>query len=239
MKESICFLILLLLLPKQIQINHLPRLIVWNVGQGLWVSIYEQKTCTHFDAGGEFYPKKVRELCKHKENLFYFSHWDWDHISFTYRAARELSKVCYQRLPGGKAKFGKEKRFKNWQPCTRNQSSVNEIYSGQNLASSNASSRIFLYQQKILLPGDAPISSERLWAHRVPKKLRAWLLGHHGSNTSSGKELLKQIQTADHAIASAREQKYFHPHPKVQKRLQDFHHNLLRTEDWGNIHIYF
>ena len=38
---------------EQIAQETAKRLIVWNVGQGQWVTWVQDKVCLHFDAGGE------------------------------------------------------------------------------------------------------------------------------------------------------------------------------------------
>jgi metal-dependent hydrolase (beta-lactamase superfamily II) len=58
------------------------QLIVWNVGQGQWVTIIYPTQCLHFDVGGETAPfRKVIKSCKEKSNKIFLSHGDWDHLN--------------------------------------------------------------------------------------------------------------------------------------------------------------
>ena len=81
MKRYILLTLYLLCFCQKIHQGVLPFWIVWNVGQGQWVSYIDIDKCYHFDAGGEFFDKrKFQKHCKNKYNAFSFSHWDWDHI---------------------------------------------------------------------------------------------------------------------------------------------------------------
>src|SRR4051812_4322121 len=76
-------------------------LIVWNVGQGQFVTLNLLEACLHFDMGGEEFPRAVASVCRHKKNYFYLSHWDWDHIGFVQRAQRLLPDSCLAKGPTG------------------------------------------------------------------------------------------------------------------------------------------
>lgn len=94
------FLILLTPISDNQKLNLIYKkgLIIWNVGQGQWVTRTDNGECSHFDAGGEFGPiKLVNQLCF--KNKIYFSHWDWDHISF----ANKIKNSCIQQSPGGQS----------------------------------------------------------------------------------------------------------------------------------------
>ncbi|MGE5086515.1 MAG: hydrolase, partial [Bacillota bacterium] len=57
-------------------------LVVWNIGQGQWVTAINDSTCFHFDTGGEFFPwKKLKKYCGDQKNQISLSHWDNDHIN--------------------------------------------------------------------------------------------------------------------------------------------------------------
>jgi hypothetical protein len=48
------------------------QFIIWNVGQGQWTTYDTLEICYHFDVGGEHFPlKKIRQLCRHKQNEIY------------------------------------------------------------------------------------------------------------------------------------------------------------------------
>ena len=81
--------------------NHF-SFIVWNVGQGLWTTLVDDSRCYHFDMGGERAPwPAILRLCRDKENILSFSHWDWDHIRFARDAGLKFPKICVLNPPAG------------------------------------------------------------------------------------------------------------------------------------------
>jgi competence protein ComEC len=88
------------------------------------------------------------------------------------------------------------------------------------------------------VPGDSPIDQEKLWIHNFKlNRARILILGHHGSQTSTGKDLLKSLKRVRLAIASSRHRRYGHPHMKTQTALRARAIPLLTTEEWGTIRI--
>ena len=87
------------------------------------------------------------------------------------------------------------------------------------------------------MPGDSPIQLEKLWAtdFKSITLTRILILGHHGSRTSTGKDLLAHLPQLQFSIASARYAKYKHPHQETLNRLSEYNIPILKTEDWGNI----
>lgn len=220
-------------------------LVVWNVGQGQWVTTVQEEQCWHFDVGGEFFPwKKLTAVCKKKENKIYLSHWDWDHIG---ALARWPSwSTCIALAPHGKSSKHKMKMLEQFSNCAENGSAVKST-AKQNLVrqwspdssikqkDTNSASHVIQYAQ-FLIPGDSPRAQELQWKNTswVPQS-KVLILGHHGSRTSTSKELLEQLPRLTMAIASARWKRYKHPHAETESLLKQHHIALLRTEDWGSI----
>ncbi|WP_413584632.1 ComEC/Rec2 family competence protein [Bdellovibrio sp. HCB274] len=102
-------------------------------------------------------------------------------------------------------------------------------------ADTNAASQVVAFK-RFLFPGDSPIKAESLW-QGLPwvTNARVLVLGHHGSRTSTSEELLDHLPVLKMAIASARWERYKHPHAEVIYRLKKRQIPLLKTEDWGNI----
>ncbi|MCB0390413.1 MAG: hypothetical protein KDD58_03940, partial [Bdellovibrionales bacterium] len=75
--------LLFLIFPNSIYDEQIgTQLIMWDVGQGQWVTINTYPYCLHFDAGGEYAPlKKIYKLCRQRKNIIFLSHGDWDHIN--------------------------------------------------------------------------------------------------------------------------------------------------------------
>lgn len=219
------------------------QFIVWNVGQGLWTTLIRENGCAHFDAGGEkkyftlIFPK-LKKLCSTK-NFFSFSHWDLDHISFVGRLAGKTAS-CVLNLPGGEPTSVFKKRWlAKLKPC-QNQKGTNtfsEVGKSKANTTSNEASRIYIYDGKVLLPGDASIKSEKIWLAEVPTTIQFLVLGHHGSRTSTGLDLLERLTNLSTTIASSNSARYGHPHQEVKNKLKKYGKALLETQFWGNIHI--
>lgn len=212
-------------------------LIVWNVGQGQWVTLVNAESCLHFDVGGEFKPssKKLREFCGAggKENFLYFSHWDWDHIGLAKFLSSQLPRTCIAQMPGGEGSEAKMRLLKSFSNCKARDSKL-KILSAHDGKTPNANSNVFV-ALGVLIPGDSPTSQEKLWSQKISKSIRTLILGHHGSRTSTGKDLLDRLPNLQVAIASARKKRYGHPHSQTLFRLQMHQIPVLRTEDWGTI----
>lgn len=224
------------------------QLAIWNVGQGQWVTAARNAKCLHFDIGGERVEwDAVISLCRYRQNHVYFSHWDLDHVNFAWRAKQKLPNLCIAARPGGRA-TGKREHVLNGIP---------QCDPGQLLASSrrireltprlksknknsNESSRIFLLEQMVLIPGDAGTKTEA----QIPNSswlanARILILGHHGSRTSTSEAWLSKLPNLRLAVASSRRRKYGHPHPLVVDRVKNHGVPVIVTEDWGNIRIKF
>ncbi len=239
------FLITLYILCFCQKVNNglLPFWIVWNVGQGQWVSYVDSFTCYHFDAGGEFFDdKKFKKHCQDKYNVFSFSHWDWDHINLTRKLKRLVLYSCLLYPPNGPTNIYKERFLSALYPCKKNTSMPLTVYSPRgSIKTSNNWSRVFL-NYRVIIPGDGSKKTDKKWLHllkQLPlnKTTHYLVLAHHGSKTGTSKELLQFMKKGSTAISSARRKRYGHPHPFIQKLLKIHSVNLISTEDFG--HIYF
>ena len=90
--------------------------------------------------------------------------------------------------------------------------------------------------KKVLLSGDAEKESEEDMVGRYSTSdldCDIFKLGHHGSRTSSSKELL-ELATPTYVVASCGEDnKYGHPHSEVLERIKNL--KLFRTDKDGSI----
>lgn len=232
----------------------LDRIIIWNVGQGLWITILSLESCTHIDMGGEKADwKKLVRICGSKNtNRAVFSHWDLDHISFAERAARELRGFCIATPPRGPSTPQKLATFAKFRPCkssaeqhSRGETSSKEMAGISELKfsplgkkiKSNDMSRIFL-GFSTLFPGDSTAKQERVWSRFIlPLRLKYLVLGHHGSKTSTSNRLLERLPNLRLAISSARKKRYGHPHRSVIALLTHHGVSTVSTEQWNNIVI--
>ena len=244
------FFLLILFFPLQpFSHNKQAELIVWNVGQGQMVTYSTPSLCIHFDMGGEVFPaKKLSQECRSKQNRVFFSHWDWDHINFAKRAYKRLNHLCRLNEPGGRG----TKKKKEWlftvpmcQPKSieNSQKIFRELvfYPYQNKdkkhTASNKASRVIVIQNKILIPGDSPGSSEKLWIGKIKAPIEILIASHHGSRYSTTHQLLQHLPHLHIAVASARRKRYGHPHPLLKKRLAKRGVPLLSTEEFNHIRL--
>lgn len=220
--------------------------IVWNVGQGQWVTHIQADTCTHYDVGGEiFMLQKIKtplqNLCLKRRNQILISHWDFDHYSFVPFLVRWLPEVCWEDHPGWILNKKTVAKIQNLN-LSRCPDSQTQIWRPFKFRTTNESSAIYSHWH-VLIPGDSPVQNERNWLRKFSKftglikQIKILILGHHGSRTSTSMELLQSLQELKIAIASARYQKYRHPHKQTQERLKKQNVPILKTEDWGHIHI--
>ena len=242
-------ILFLFLLPQTVErATKIEKLIVWNVGQGQWLTFVSSTNdrCLHFDFGGEKAPdlKTLSENCRDKENQILLSHADWDHRSF-FKQILLLPRLCVfpQSFPAS-LKTHKQfwVRLSEIPHCQVDKESRTIIIPERlslktKLKTSNHLSRI-LALQGVLATGDAPQKVEnQLPSYLFEEKIRILILGHHGSKTSTSPKLLQKLKSLKMAVASARYQRYKHPHPTVTARLQKNKTPLIRTEQWGHLHF--
>ena len=83
--------------------------------------------------------------------------------------------------------------------------------------------------------GDAPAKAERALIASAPMPdAEVLFVAHHGSNTSTCKELLEAI-TPETAVISVGYNTYGHPTQKVLDRLAKYNITVLRTDTDGEI----
>jgi len=215
----------------------LPELIVWNVGQGQWVTISDESACWHLDMGGEFAPwRDIRHMCRTRANRVSLSHWDMDHIVFLGAARMQLPDLCVLNAPLGQASAKKEALVESLPRCADR--SPFEQWANPEGLTANAKSWV-VWWRGVLAPGDSPRDQEKKWVSQIPSlsATRFFILGHHGSRTSTSKVLLAHLDHVAMAFASSRFRRYGHPHKEVVRALWAKHIPLLKTEEWGTIHV--
>jgi competence protein ComEC len=211
--------------------------VVWNIGQGQWATWVRGDVCHHFDMGGEKMPaRKIKSLCRDRENRIYLSHWDWDHVGFAGKARRLFPRVCLALAPEGPSSPRKMNLLKGLPACPALPEEIRSLYRAEPSKNSNDLSHVLLVGGRILIPGDSTTKQEKIWDQVSGMGgVGLLLLGHHGSRTSTSEDLLRTLSSLKMAVASARFRKYGHPHAEVITRLRAHHVPLLRTEDWGNL----
>lgn len=89
----------------------------------------------------------------------------------------------------------------------------------------------------ILLMGDASIEIENKILENIDK-VDVIKIGHHGSNTSSGYEFLKNINGKFAIISVGENNVYKHPHEDIVNRLNELGYVILRTDKNNDIGFY-
>jgi competence protein ComEC len=88
----------------------------------------------------------------------------------------------------------------------------------------------------ILLTGDIGAEVERAILSRLtPARIRVLKVGHHGSRTSSSRELLEGWRPTIALVSSGRGNPFGHPAPDVVERLQAVGAAVYRTDRDGQI----
>lgn len=228
----------------KITLGHTPvyvdYFIIRQVGQGQWTTRVLNDRCEHYDFGGEisYYQKLKRKFisqCFRKNNILHLSHADWDHYAFLDLIINSSVKSCWGTLPTDELK-----RVQSSAPLCASELLTDFkilFYDSRGKDKNNRSTVI--KTSHFLLPGDSSTKMEKQWTHRLNYfPVKYLVLGHHGSRTSSGIQLLKSLPHLKGAIASARFRKYQHPHTATISRLKKYNIPLLKTEDWGDIIIY-
>lgn len=96
--------------------------------------------------------------------------------------------------------------------------------------------RVVYEGRSLLLTGDADQTAEAamLKAWDIPR-VDVLKAGHHGSNTSTGEQLLKAIQPQSVVLSVGANNRYNHPHPDVMERLRQANTAVYRTDEQGAI----
>ncbi len=223
--------------------------VIWNIGQGQWVTHVTTETCRHYDVGGEIgrfaaIRKKLLTLCLHRENQIALSHWDFDHYAHIPALVKSVPHVCWLSQPPVSEEKSTMRQILQLgiKPCDDQNffhvQRQTEMWRPTFSKTSNESSGVF-QDGSFLLPGDSPISQEKKWIRQMTNldEVRFLVLGHHGSRSSTGDELLWRLKNLKMTLASARFAKYHHPHFLTVQRIKNRQVPLLRTEDWGNIFL--
>ncbi len=223
------------------------ELIVWNVGQGLWVTYIDNSTCHHFDIGGEksnarHIKKSLQAHCLNKKNLAYFSHWDWDHIGLSMMAKSWLPNLCIQIWPQGHSAYNKKTYLSSLGECKAKALTTEIVelkFQIETKYKPNQMSRVFVINDEILLPGDSSSDMEKKWREQISERnqIRILVLGHHGSQSSTSSHTLSKLPYVKAGVSSSNPKRYGHPHRQVLQRLYKFRIPIIKTVSWNSLHF--
>ena len=107
-----------------------------------------------------------------------------------------------------------------------------------NLNNSSIVLQVVYEQFKALLTGDISTEIEQLlvWRQQIDQ-VNLLKLAHHGSKTSTSKELLEVAQPQLAIISVGRNNRFGHPAAEVLQRLERYHIPYCRTDQQGTIEI--
>jgi len=87
-----------------------------------------------------------------------------------------------------------------------------------------------------LLTGDAPSAVEETALRRLlSPRIHVLKIGHHGSSTSTGADLLERTHPETALISVGRRNRYGHPHSSVLQRLEAAGVRIFRTDEDGMV----
>lgn len=116
-----------------------------------------------------------------------------------------------------------------------------ENLKGQDVKNTNNTSiinRLVFNKISFLFLGDAYKSVERKLVNNGTYLDSDILkVGHHGSKTSTSKELLESTNPQIAVISAGKDNRYGHPHEQVLEILNDYGIRVLRTDEIGDIKI--
>ncbi|HRH23494.1 MAG TPA: MBL fold metallo-hydrolase [Candidatus Magasanikbacteria bacterium] len=97
--------------------------------------------------------------------------------------------------------------------------------------------KVFHGNTSVLLMADAEDALEKYLIETYGQELDADILklGHHGSDTSSGEDLLELVSPADAIVSAGIDNSYGHPSRRVLKRLSRVSSTVWRTDEQGDI----
>lgn len=87
----------------------------------------------------------------------------------------------------------------------------------------------------VLIMGDASVEVEESIIDKLPRSIDVLRIGHHGSRTSTGEQILRQTQPLYAVISVGQYNRYGHPHQEVTDRLSYFHIPYYETSKLGTI----
>lgn len=91
-------------------------------------------------------------------------------------------------------------------------------------------------EHSFLLTGDLGMKYEsQLIGDYLPKGVTVYKAGHHGSDTSSGEQLLTYIKPEYAIVSAGKDNRYGHPDVDVVARLTKYSQEILSTIDRGTI----
>lgn len=260
----ICILVIHYFLPSIMSSTYIKMI---YVGQGDSILLHSKNDSILIDTGGvpsfkkENWQKQNKEnsivksttipllksLCIKKIKHLIITHGDFDHIGEAYNLIKYF-KVENIIINNNKINYLEEKLIKEFKNVTIGEEGlvlkcgdIKLVQLNENLNDENDSSQIYYasYKNKsILFTGDASIKSEELFLKKYDLgKIEILKVGHHGSKTSTGENLLKELKPKIAIMSLGENNKFGHPHQETIERLKKYNIKFFRTDKSGTITI--
>jgi competence protein ComEC len=111
-----------------------------------------------------------------------------------------------------------------------------EVLSTNNLNDSSIVLDFSYGQRTAIFMADVPVEVELKLLHNGRINSRELIkIGHHGSKTSTSKELLSKVMASIAVISAGKTNRFGHPHKEVIDRLNENNVRILRSDMSGNI----
>lgn len=231
-----------------------------DVGQGDGIVMKLQNKRVLIDGGKHpFWGAQLQSRGIRQIDLWILSHFDADHIQNFLRFARDFqvkevwiprwdkssTSMQIKKLYGHITKWpvpGKNLRFSAG-PFTLNaQLAVN---AQRDKPVRNKDSLIVEFRERGnllgLFLGDLPGAQEKSWLQKRQNQFQGSLLflkvAHHGSSSSTSKEILQALRPKLGIVSVGRGNSYRFPHSSVLDRLERVDATIIRTDTFGSIKI--
>ncbi|AVH74813.1 DNA internalization-related competence protein ComEC/Rec2 [Weissella koreensis] len=242
-------------------VNPCGRVIFFDVGQGDATLIIEPflKSTTLVDVGGKFNWKNSKQNYQAKElavNLWahgitqvdqvVLTHQDYDHIGNLLELARDI-KIRRIIIPQGMEKTKAFKKFVapsniSVETIKAPATLLNSFYVLHPMKSGSGKNEdsIALFKQcgslGLILTGDLDQMGELKILERYQLPLNGILkLGHHGSNTSTHSNWIRQLKPRYALISAGVNNRYHHPHEETMKKLDQEPTIVFNTQKNGMV----
>ncbi len=264
-KRKVLYLLLILLVPHYFYNNIVveDKMYMIDVGQGDSILFVSNNKSMLLDTGGSINSSLdkwsvgddlvtfLRSKGIRRIDTILISHGDMDHIGEYFKIVKYF-KVDNVYLNSNQLN-SIEKRVVT--DSLNNNINITKLKKGDNISLGNfnflvinnnftdendASTVLFgmISSSKLLLMGDASVRSEQdiISSYNLPK-IDILKVGHHGSNTSSSKKFINEINPKYSLISVGENNRYGHPKKSVLNTLSNS--EIYRTDLDGNIEIEF
>ena len=254
-KKYYCILLLVLLIFVHYNINCIKSedfVMMMDVKQGDCIVLKSNNNIALIDTGGSYnydYSNNIIDYLKsigiRKINYLFITHGDMDHIGSSYKLVENFSvdKVYFNNNEYNENELRLIKILKEnniyYQKISNEDFKINNFSIkaiSYNLDNENDSSLMLLVKNKFsfLLMGDASIKSEEKLLNQYSlKNINVLKVGHHGSYTSTGKDLIDKIKPKFSLISVGKNNLYHHPNKSVLDNLSNT--KIYRTDILGSV----